>query len=309
LERVGNILEGALGVGRKEGTTQRLQMHEADTLGYYLQDLNVARAREKLGRLAAEAGVALDAGQEAPLAQIDGQIVRGFLDLKKAYEQEQHSLRDLEQRIAALDAVLEGAPDDFKHPQTVPPLEELRQLPEHVRGELEESLAEDVEGLISEHDRTTRLGNFQPLMQAARNLLHGPHMALGRLGGQVLTLENTVSAYRQRLLQAEDVRDNEAALNALLRAGGQPVRPPLGMPDLERAGPLREALRLVKERQTGWVAEGETILDGTGVSFCLWREVVRQIEAHQDPPLSPEQAQLLVDKGFLKRTYPRGGSH
>src|SRR5262249_29082909 len=157
LERVGNILEGALGVGRKEGTTQRLQTHEADTLGYYLQDLNVARAREKLGRLAAEVGVALDAGQEAPLAQIDGQIVRGFLDLKRAYEQEQQSLRDLERRIADLEAVLEGAPDDFKYPPTVPPLGELGQLPEHVRGELEESLAEDIEGLISEHDRTTRL--------------------------------------------------------------------------------------------------------------------------------------------------------
>src|SRR5262249_13814830 len=228
-------------------------------------------------RLAAEVGVALDAVQEAPLAQIDGQIVRGFLDLKRDYEQEQQSLRDLEQRIAALQVVLEGAPDDFKYPPTVPPLGELGQLPEHVRGELEESLAEDVEGLIAEHDRTTRLGNFQPLMHAARNLLHGPHMALGRLGGQVLTLENTVSAYRQRLLQAEDVRDNEAALNALMRARGQPVRPPLGMPDLERAGSLREAVRLVKERQTGWVTEGETSLAGTGVSFGLWRAVLRPI--------------------------------
>jgi hypothetical protein len=105
------------------------------------------------------------------------------------------------------------------------------------------------------------------------------------------------------------VRDNEAALNALLRACGQPVRPPLGMPDLERAGSLREAVLLVKERQTGWVTEGETILDGTGVSFCLWRDVVRQIEARQEPSLASEQAQRLVEKGFLKRTYTLGGSH
>src|SRR5581483_2890766 len=52
LEKVGNILSGAVGVGRKEGSTQRQQAQEADTLGYYLQDLDIGQAREKLRRLA-----------------------------------------------------------------------------------------------------------------------------------------------------------------------------------------------------------------------------------------------------------------
>src|SRR5262249_52165750 len=55
LHKVHDILEGAFTVARPEGSTQRRQQTEPDTLGHYLQDLDRARANDKLERLAREA--------------------------------------------------------------------------------------------------------------------------------------------------------------------------------------------------------------------------------------------------------------
>jgi len=308
LHKVHDILEGSFTLARPEGSTQRRQQTEPDTLGQYLQDLDVARANDKLARLAHEAGVVLNADRDLPLEEIDGQIVRGFLDLKKGYEQEQQRLDDLERRIQALDAALADAPADFRYPPSAPPLAELREQPGHVRGELEESLAEDVEGLMTEHDRAAKLGNFQPLMQAARNLLHGPRTALGVLAGHVHTLEMVAANYRRRLLEAEELRRIEAAFNALLRAQGQSARRPLELPELERADSLRAAAQLLEDRRTGWAREGEEALAETGVTFAQWQNVVQRIGAGQDPEISTDQADRLVSRGFLRRTYTLGGS-
>src|SRR5262249_2397192 len=79
LHKVRDILNGALGVARADGSTQRRQHTEAGTLGHYLQDLNVGQAREQLKRLAREVGVSVDPRRDLPLAEIDGQIIRGFL--------------------------------------------------------------------------------------------------------------------------------------------------------------------------------------------------------------------------------------
>jgi hypothetical protein len=251
--------------------------------------------------------VVLNADRDLPLEEIDGQIVRGFLDLKNGYEQEQQRLDDLERRLQALDAALADAPADFRYPPSAPPLAELREQPGHVRGELEESLAEDVEGLLAEHDRAAKLGNFQPLMLAARNLLHGPRTALGVLAGHVHTLEMVAANYRRRLLEAEDLRGIESAFNAVLRAQGQHPRRPLELPELERAGSLRAAARLLEERRTGWAREAEAALAGTGVTFAQWQGVVQKIGAGEDPDLSTDQADRLVARGLLRRTYTLGG--
>lgn len=308
LEKVGNILSGAVGVGRKDGSTQRIQAQEADTLGYYLQDLDIAQAREKLRRLAVEVGVSFS-GPETPLAQIDAPIAKGFRDLVAAYGQERTDLATLEERIAALDRLLADAPAGWTYPTTVPPIPELRRHAEHVRGELEESLAEDAEGLLAEHDRPARTANFTPLIQAAQNLVHGPRMALARLGGQVLTLENTVAGYRRGLLGHPDLRETESALNALLRARGESARAPLGLPDIEKAGPLLAADKLVAERRTEWVQAGENLLAETGVSFREWREVVRRVETGCEPDLKPDSLNRLVERGYLRRIYTLGGPH
>jgi hypothetical protein len=67
LHKVHDILEGAFTVARPEGSTQRRQQTEPDTLGHYLQDLDRDRANDRLERLAREVGVVLNADRDLPL--------------------------------------------------------------------------------------------------------------------------------------------------------------------------------------------------------------------------------------------------
>jgi hypothetical protein len=307
LEKISNILEGSVGTKEPEGSTQRLQYVAPGTLGYALKELRVAQATEKLAQLADEVGVRLDADGEVPLAEIKGSIMQSFHDLVKDYQQERERLDGLIERLTALAAEIADAPDDFRYPTSLLTFRELSARPEFIESALSETLAEDVDDLISEHDPSSRLGNFQPLMSAAKSLLAGPKRALGQLAGQVVTLENAVNGYRQGLLNDDPLRSVESAYNALLQVQRKPQAKPLDMTDLKRAGSLKAAKTMVTERCTFWPAEGERFLEGTGVSFELWAGIVRELFAGKKPTVTAQQAQGLVDKGFLEVTYRLGG--
>jgi hypothetical protein len=79
------------------------------------------------------------------------------------------------------------------------------------------------------------------------------------------------------------------------------------MTDLKRAGSLKAAKVMVTERCTLWPAEGERFLEGTEVSFALWADIVRDLSAGKKPAVTAQQAQALVEKGFLEVTYRLGG--
>jgi hypothetical protein len=307
LEKISNILGGSVGTKEPEGSTQRRQYVAPGTLGHALKELRVAQATEKLAQLADEVGVRLDADAEIPLAEIKGSIVQNFHDLVKDYKQERERLDDLVGRLTALSAEIADAPDDFRYPPSLPAFRELAARPEFIESALSETLAEDVEDLISEHDPSSRLGNFQPLMSDAKRLLSGPKSALGQLAGQVLTLENAVNGYRQGLLNFDALRSVEGAYNALLQVQGKPQEKPLDMTDLKRAGSLKAARVMMTERCTLWPTEGERVLEGTGVSFGLWADIVRDMSAGKKAAVTAQQAQGLVEKGFLEVTYRLGG--
>jgi len=307
LEKITNILEGSVGTKEPEGSTQRLQYIAPGTLGHALKELRVSQAREKLEQLADEVGVRLDADGEVPLAQIKGSIVQNFHDLVKDYKQERERLDGLVGRLTALDAEIADAPDDFRYPPSLQAFRELSVRPEFIDSALSETLAEDVEELIAEHDPSSRLGNFQPLMTAAKSLLSGPKRALGQLAGQVLTLENAVDGYRQGLLHSDALRVVEGAYNALLHVQRKPQEKPLDMTDLRQAGSLKAAKAMVTERYTLWPTEGERFLEGTEVSFELWADIATDVSEGKKPTVTAQQAQGLVEKGFLEVTYRLGG--
>ena len=185
--------------------------------------------------------------------------------------------------------------------------ETCRGRPAFIESELSETLAEEVENLISEHEQASRLGNFKPLMSAAKSLLSGPKNALGLLVGQVTTLENAVTGYRQKLLGSDALQLVECAYNALLQVQRKPREKTLDMTDLKRAGSLKAAKAMVTERCTLWPTEGERFLEGTEVSFELWADIARDVSAGKKPTVTAQQAQGLVDKGFLEVTYRLGG--
>jgi hypothetical protein len=306
LKKIENILQGAFSFTNPEGETQRRQTTDAGTLGQYLKDLKVAEAANKLSQLAREVGVSMEGGQELPLENIDGQIVQGFRKLKQAFEQTQEMLEGLRGKIEHAEVVLQNAPDDFTYPASIPPLKSLSQRPDQIEGLLE-GLSEEADQMRSQFEAPARLGNFGPLMQEAQNLLVEPRKAINLLSGHALTLENSITDYLKRLLELRDVQEIEAGLNALLRVNKQPERRGLTLYDLQSAGSLRTALALVEERRTEWVSDGNKMLDGAGVTFDRWRRIVADLEAGRDPEINSTEADGLVDRGFLRRTYRLGG--
>ncbi len=170
-----------------------------------------------------------------------------------------------------------------------------------------ETLAEEVESLIAEHEQSSRLGNFHPLMSAAKGLLTESKSALGRLAGQVTTLENAATGYRQALLDSDELRSVESAFAALLLSQRKTSEKPLDMSDLKRAGSLSSAKALVTSRCTTWPEKGGELLRDAGVSFEAWAILVRDLATRRKPMMTGQQVQSLVDHGFIEVTYRLGG--
>lgn len=307
LEKIVNILNGAIRTADPSGTTQTIQVTEPGTLGHALKELKVAQATEKLQQLADEVGIELESDHESALDDIPGTIIQNFHGLVRDYRKEREELERVVEQITTAEAVLTDAPDDFEYPSTIPSLSDLSGRPELIEQELTEALSEDVESLISEHDKTSSYGNFKPLMDAARGLLTSPKRALGVLRGSVTTLENQISSYRRKLLESEELQSVEDAYNSLLEIQGKPAEPRLTPADIEGAGSLANARQLVRDRCSAWPTEAEKLLDGTEVSFQLWRTIVSDIGEGRKPEMSTEQADKLVSKGFIEVTYKLGG--
>jgi hypothetical protein len=307
LAKITNIVEGSIGTSEPEGSTQRLQYTAPGTLGHSLKELKVGQATEKLGQLADEVGIRLDSDAEAPMAEITGSIVQSFHDLVKDFQRERQRLDDLDARLKLLKMELEDAPNDFTHPSSLPSLVDLLSRPALIDSALSETLAEDVESLISEHEPSSRLGNFHPLMSSAKSLLAEPKNALGRLAGQVTTLENAAIGYRQALLNSDELRSVESAYSALLQSQRKPAEKSLDMSDLKRAGSLKAAKSLVASRCTTWPTKGDTLLKVAGVTFEAWASLVKDLANRQKPTMTAQQTQSLVDHGFIEVTYRLGG--
>lgn len=308
LEKIRSILDGAIGVGEKFGSTQQKQQTEAGTLGHALRDLRIADATNRLAQLAEEVGIDIESRSELQFEEINGQIISGFRRLKQSYEQITDSLSEVQGDLDNLKTLLTDAPADFKYPANVKSLSELEFLVENVKDTLEEIKDEEVERLRTQYDAPAKLGNFQPLMQEAGKLYAEPRNALARLRGDVTSIENAVSQYLSRLLQEKDIREIENGMNALLRAKNEPPLKNLDMNDLQSAGSLKAARGLLQERREKWTRKGDEILEKTNVKFERWARITAALENGGDPQLETDEADALVRDGFLVRTYRIGGS-
>jgi len=290
------------------GATERLQANEPGTIRQNLRDLKVADATVQMENLAREVGIDLATGTERTLAQCDGHIVAAFRDLKAVHERLRADLLDAAGRLQNLATVLKNAPADFQYPSAALPLEKLLARPAHIEGALEDARGEEVDRLRSDFDGPARLGNFQPLMSRARDLLDEPRKSLTLLLGNVLSVENTIAEYRQTLAASEDLQRSHRGSDALARASGGIAPRPLSTRDIEGAGALSEGLKLVNERVHDNAVSATATLAGTGVSFERWCAIVARLDAGRDPGLETQEADALVDRGLVQRTYRLGGS-
>ncbi|MGT2430347.1 hypothetical protein ACU4HD_19530 [Cupriavidus basilensis] len=306
LGKIAHILDGALAAGATPGATEFVQANEPGTLRQNLRDLKVADATVQLESLVREVGIDLSTWAEVPLAQCEGQIVSAFRDLKTVYEKLRSDLLGAVERVSTLHTVLKQSPADFHYPSVALGLAKLQGRPALIEGALESARGDDVERLRSEFDAPARLGNFQPLMSKARDLLEEPRSSLTQLLGHVLSVENAVTEYRKRLVVSPDLLRSQRGLDALASANGTTAPKPLGLKDVEDAGALTEAQKVVKTRvQEISVVAGKQ-LDGSGVSFDRWCAIVAALDAGHDPALEPQEADALVKRGLVQRTYRLG---
>jgi hypothetical protein len=306
LEKIGHILDGAVAPAAVPGATELVQATEPGTLRQNLRDLRVADATVQLENLAREVGVDLGTWAELPLAQCEGPVVSTFRDLKAVYETLRAELGGATARLSNLEVVLNGAPSDFYYPKAVLGLDKLRGRPTLIESALDEARSEEVERLRSEFDAPARLGNFQPLMSRARDLLEEPRSALTQLIGHIMSVENAIAEYRKKLLESAELQRTHRGLEALASATGTATPAPLGLKDVEDAGALSEGQKLINSRIQSNTASGATLLAGTGLSFDRWCAIVSALDGSRDPALEPQEADALVKRNLVQRTYRLG---
>ena len=307
LEKIAHILDGALASATAPGATELLQAKEPGTLRQNLRDLKVAAATVQLEHLAREVGIDLSTWAERALSGCDGPIVAAFHDLKSVYEKLRTDLTGVSGRLITLAEVLKDAPSDFQYPPAALPMEKLLGRPALIEGALESARGDDVDRLRSEFDGPARLGNFQPLMSEARNLLDEPRNALTQLLGHVLSVENAVAEYRKELVERRALSRSHRGLEAMAQAWNAPVPQALTLDDIKQADSLRDAVNLVTNQVHGNTTTGTAKLGTSGVSFDRWCAVVAALDAGSDPQLESQEADALVKLGLVQRSYRLGG--
>jgi hypothetical protein len=308
LRKIENILDGSIGAEPKEGDTQKMQLNTPGTLGYALRSLRVAQASERLEQLAREVGCDLHSDRNIPLEEVEGSIAAGYRNLQKAYEVERERLNQCKMQISQLAKILSDLPSDFKYPESAPDFETLKTRPVTVERGLETLLEDDVDELISIHDKACKIGNFAPLMEQAKDLLRESKSALGGLAGHLTTLGNVVNGYRSDLLQDPGLQRMERAYAALQRGLGMTPTPPLKLSDLEAAETLADAKRKVEQRRKTLLDTSQPSLQGLPIDFDKWSKMVEDLESGRSPSIDPQTASALVEKGLIQVTYRLGGS-
>jgi uncharacterized membrane protein YccC len=260
-----------------------------------------------LEQLAREVGCDLHSVRNLPLEEIQGSIATGYRNLLKAYEVERDRLDSCKRQIEQLEKVLSDVPSDFKYPESAPEFETLKQRPIAIERSLATSLEDDVDELISIHEKACRIGNFAPLMDQARDLLRESKSALGGLAGHLTTLGNVAGGYRSDLLQDPELQRMERAYAAIQQSLRQTPTPPLKLSDLESAGTLGDAKRKVEQRRQMLLQSSQASLEGLPIDFDEWSKVVDDLENGRSPEIDPQTASALVEKGLIRVTYRLGG--
>jgi hypothetical protein len=306
LEKIAHIFDGALAPATPPGATEVVQAIEPGALRQNLRDLKVADATVQLENLAREVGIDLSTWSELPLAQCEGQIISAFRDLQTVYEKLRTDLVGTTSRISMIQRALKSAPADFQYPKNAPPLDKLQARPALIEIALESARGDDVDRLRSEFDAPARLGNFQPLMLRARDLLEEPRGSLALLLGHVISIENAIADYRTALVANVELQRAERGLDALARANGTMSPKPISLKDVEEAGALTEAQMVVSARIQQYAVAGGKLLGESGVSFDRWCAIVTALDAGRDPALEQQEADALVKRSFVQRTYRLG---
>ena len=143
-------------------------------------------------------------------------------------------------------------------------------------------------------------------MSRARDLLNEPRVSLTHLVSHVISVENSVAEYRKKLIENTDLQKAHRGVEALAQATGAVTHPGLTLKEIEDIGSLAEAQKLVSTRAQEHAVTGGSLLADTGISFDRWCAIVNALDAGHDPALEPQEAEALVRRNIVQRTYRLG---
>lgn len=301
LERIKSILGAAEKPASESrvGETTQAQYTTPGTLAFLLKDLKAQQAVEKLEQLSVELGYDPTTGSIKDLSEIEGQIVTAFRDLKRLLNSMHGSLREFDTKLQEHLAQLEDAPPDYDYP-SVPEPGVLANRAEAIREELS-LVQEDLEDVVNRHAPAAQRGHFQPLMLDVKKAYQAKEGLVGVYRGQVTTLANSITDYRQKLVERSHINQIQEALNPLRQVKKQAAWPDFSARDLDGAPRLKTAADLIAEREAERRGEGETLLSAAAVSFDRWQVIFDAISAGSDPALSGDEEASLLQHGFLQK--------
>lgn len=306
LLKIEHIVDAGMSGEDPKATTERQQHTKVNTLAWYLKELRVADALGALDALAREVGVGDHASGDLAIDTIDGEIIRGYRDIRARYATARRATVDLCARSQEVALALRNAPPNFRLP-TGSTLEQVVGMPELIGDQLDQSVEDDVEDLLDRHDADMNLGMFAPIMREARGrLLDASEQTIKGLEGRVRTIENSVLSYRQGLLADPIMLRARRALNALRLVKSQKELAAPALDDFVSLS-LCDGAALVAVTIKTWTTEGEGLLAGTGVPFPTWQDVVEALDERRAPLVDGAQADALVRHGFLQRVYALAG--
>lgn len=301
LERIKSVLAAAEKPAGASalGETTLAQYSTPGTLAFLLKDLKAQQAIEKLEQLAVELGYDPVTGATKNLTEIEGNIISTFMELKKLLTAMQTNLEEFHTEAQRYLNQIVNAPADYPYPQ-IPAATDLAGRAAAIKEELS-LVQDDLEDVLNRHAQGAQLGHFQPLMLDVKKAYQAKEGLVGVYRGQVTTLANSITDYRQKLVQKSQINRIQEALNPLRHVKKISPWPDFTPKELDATPTLKAAAELVTRLEQDRAKEGAELLAGSRVSFDRWQVIYAAISADTDPDLSNEEERALLDSGFLRK--------
>lgn len=306
-EKISRILAGAVRPGTLSGETPEQQQTEAGTLGFYLRNLEVNQALSRLEQLSKEVGYSATTESFADIEQIEGAIIRAYIMLKQEFEKQLQRAESVTEGLTLVERDLVDAPVDYSH-HYPDGLTKLIQLQKKVKfiDSLFNDVQDDADQLKDKINSEMQLGQFRLLNEQVSPLLDSIKKQLTQWLGDIESLKNFSKGYRESLLNAQNTKvDN--ALNILKKVNNQTSLTALTVKDIESIGTLAEAKEKLAQRDDSHMLEVSKLLNSELISAERWVEIVKDMADGNDPLILPAEADELVAKQLIVRTYRLGG--
>ena len=296
LKTIEHIFDGVLRQSTDGETASTESGSSSDTLLHFLRDLRIDKATERLELLGHEVGYDLASDHIKPLAEIDGYILSTFRTLKQRYLSQFNALNKNINMVEALQKKLDSPPEDYANPAHLGELASLKNVLLTVKDSFED-LSDTAADMREQFSDQARKGIFKHIADVPDRLMKPIQGKLASIGGQVNTIDLSVKAYLRKQLERANGKLIQQ-LETLFKVAGKGNIKLMQDADLENLT-LLEAQVKVDARLQQLRHQAADILADTCVSIERWLVIAQALLENNDPKLSAEEQNDLVEKGVL----------